>query len=134
MIVYRLAHKQVVDPRTGKPAGPYGTAAFEDAWQDQRDRFRRFLYVQDKLCDLSLGPTHLTPFADPELRFIYPNEICGFSSLEFLRQWFRGCLTDLRDVGFEVQEYDVPDKYVRTGYYGQVLFDCKQAKRTREDA
>lgn len=133
MIVYRLAHREVVDRRTGIPCGPYATGEYCNAWADRHDKMRRFFAAQDKLCRLTNNGEHPTPWADPRLNGIEPNEVCGFESVESLNLWFRGCLTDLEEIGFEVQQFDVPDDLVRVGMSGQAIFPVKNAKRVALD-
>lgn len=133
MIVYRLAHREVVDRRTGLPCGPYATLEYCDAWADRQDKVRRFFAAQEKLCRLTNNYGHPTPWADPRLNGINPSEVCGFDSLTALMKWFHGCLVDLEEIGFEVQRFNVPGKYVRVGEVGQVVFQVEKAERVAVD-
>lgn len=56
-----------------------------------------------------------------------PGVAFGFSSLDQLREWFWGYLHDLNRHGFHIVEFEVPEKYLASGYH-QVAFDKRYAQ------
>lgn len=48
-------------------------------------------------------------------------DVCGFDSIEKLKQWFHGCRSDLRKAGFYVAIYEVDAKEIKFGRR-QVIF------------
>ncbi|MFJ3084393.1 hypothetical protein ACIPJG_32205 [Streptomyces halstedii] len=63
------------------------------------------------------------PHHDASLQRILPRERCGFDSESALYEWFKGYEELLRENGFKVWVYEVPDDKVRVGNFGQALFD-----------
>jgi len=58
---------------------------------------------------------HPSPEDDPLLDGIYPDEFCGFATLNDLEEWFAGYEDVLADAGFEISVYTVPLYSVRYG-------------------
>jgi hypothetical protein len=132
MIVYRMAHSEVIDKRVNMPCGPYAGSWYAIEWSESDPKkLEQFMAAREKLVARSCTSAHLTPFADYLLNNIQPHEICGFSDEKSLRRWFKGCLMALKAVGFEEQQYEVPDSDVRLGLNGQVVFAALNAKRVR---
>lgn len=52
-------------------------------------------------------------------------DFCGFYSIEKLKQWFRGCLSELRKSGFYLAVYEVDAKEIKFGIE-QVVFPKPQ--------
>ena len=76
--------------------------------------------------DHSPSPLHPNVFRD--VIGWAESQICGFSSLESYRKWFKGYFEDLEADGMRLNVYNVPDKYVFYGKY-QVTFERKHAKK-----
>jgi hypothetical protein len=72
--------------------------------------------------------TKPTPWTDPKLRGVDPEEICGVDSMESLRFWFEDSIPALEEAGFVINKYEVPDWACRVGVSGQVLFRYRAAK------
>ncbi len=132
MIVYRLAHKEVIDKRVNMPCGPYAGSWYVMEWSDSDPKkLEQFMEAREKLVSKSCTRIHLTPYADRLLNNIQEWEVCGFADPVSLRRWFKGCLRTLQAVGFEEQQYEVPESEVRVGLNGQVVFAVLNAKRVR---
>lgn len=43
------------------------------------------------------------------------NRVCGFSTIEQLKQWFYGWRTKLREYGFKMKVYEISHKYTCIG-------------------
>ncbi|MGW6313796.1 hypothetical protein [Streptomyces sp. NPDC055099] len=65
---------------------------------------------------------HPSPQVDPNLNTIYPDEVCGFDSLDALNVWFEDFGDRLHSAGFHVWEYEAPEFSYRVGKFGQVVF------------
>jgi hypothetical protein len=53
--------------------------------------------------------------------------VCGFNDVITLKAWFRGWPKQLRQAGFAISVYTVPQDDVRVGER-QIMFDTKKAK------
>lgn len=123
MIVYRIEHRSILDERTNHLCGPLADMERFDG------PYRDAAYIaQNVVCDVMNGRMDKpTPWWDLRLNGIAPNEICGVDSKESLNFWFEYSIPFLEKAGFVVNKYDVPDKYVRHGESGQVVFQYKHA-------
>jgi hypothetical protein len=117
MRVYRVAHRTVRNSSGGYPAGPYHTSNYGD------DRAARD--VMWELGNAHCDSMHPSPYADGELQTIYAGEICGFDQRCHLDMWMGEWRQKLKDVGFCVYVYEVPE--ARVGWYGQALFKINDA-------
>lgn len=134
MIVYRVDHGEVSDPRTGMGCGPYAGAWYlgdllddrrNQEWSRGMDQWYGYM-VNNHRCE------YRTPSLDPELKSIKAGEVCGLASREAVVNWFgKRCLGHLEAAGFRVAKYDVPDECVRHGRDGQVLFEARKAKEIK---
>lgn len=131
MIVYRVEHESITNPRSGMPFGPCRV-----------DDIRRHMTLQQvnayerALCKLrnhlwANSDTLPTPIADCRLGYINSDEVCGTLSLEDVHAWFADSLPELEEAGFRVHRYEVPDKWAKCGMSGQVVFRVKHAKRVQ---
>lgn len=130
MIVYRVEHEEVKDPRTGGFAGPMSTSAFAEKPFEFRERFYN---AQNSVCRVMNNGDHPTPYADRLLNVILPTEVCGVDSPDAVAYWFGAALWELLLVGFTVRKYEVPDCSARRGEHGQILFQLAAAKRVDEE-
>lgn len=128
MIVYRVEHKDVVDPETGHAAGPFRSTSFYTAWDCDHKRLNAYIRAQEDLYVHILNGYYPTPWADPTLNTISPNEVCGFDSEDAFRDWFGATWPEFEAVGFRLAKYEVPAKDARRGLAGQVLFKFKNAE------
>lgn len=129
MIVYRVEHGEVIDPETKRPAGPFRSISFSTAWQGERKRLLTYCEAQERLYTHIQGGYYPTPWADPNLCYITPDEICGFANEASVKEWFGSSWPIFESVGFKINRYEVPDCDARRGEVGQVLFKFKNAQR-----
>ncbi|SFI81088.1 hypothetical protein SAMN05216275_10551 [Streptosporangium canum] len=119
MKVWRVAHKTLT--YNGFPSGPYVSKGIP-------------VEVQEGLARMNQAHTfdceHPSPDSDGGLDGIRNHERCGFDSREALDEWFYGFTKDLHDYGFCVYTYDLPDRTVRVGRFGQVVFSVQYALET----
>ncbi|WP_432118497.1 hypothetical protein [Streptomyces sp. bgisy032] len=89
--------------------------------------------VPDGLLDMwsaHNGGSHPSPKSDRALDFRITSdvEVCGFSSLDALLEWFRTWLDVLDEAGFRLWVYEVPDEDARVGGLGQTCFRADSAE------
>ncbi|QDH92130.1 unknown function [Streptomyces phage Dubu] len=128
MRVYRVGHaeKTRVIAGTRFPVGPYNGL---DEW-DMTDRPSVMIWAHS---GLGSDSHHPSPFADPLLGQIAAAEVCGFTSLDALLDWFDTYLGVLDENDFRVWVYDVPDAWVRTGArFGQLVFRAAEAAHVED--
>jgi hypothetical protein len=113
MLVYRVAHPNIITKSSGSAAGPY-------AARTQLDLDKGVRRELDEMAWRHTNDEHPNPTADGIV--IIDGNLCGFASVTLLRTWFRGSL-DLLDRGhFRVFVYDVPKRGVQYGHI-QLMFD-----------
>lgn len=116
MLIWRVAHKE--HTYLGFPSGPYFSAGLP----------LEIVVNTSGMGDAhSWEPKHPSPSEDPELGWVKADERCGFNSLNALFDWFDGFINLLRENGFVMYMYEVPEKYVRVGKFGQALFNWTAA-------
>jgi hypothetical protein len=129
MRVYRVGHAEKVRRIAAPghrglvlfPAGPYNGLSAVDGTADLDD----MQYAHS--CGGS-AKHHPAPHEDPALVDIAPYEVCGFTSLDALLDWFDTWLRVLDEADFRVWVYDVPDASVRIGQrFGQLVFIAADA-------
>lgn len=128
MIVYRVEHSTAVDDRTNHLCGPMSDL---DRCAGNGWRARQAALDAQDAVDYAMNghwDTKPTPWADPQLGGVAPEEICGVDSMESVRFWFEDSIPALERAGFTINKYDVPDWACRVGESGQVLFRCRVAK------
>ena len=123
MLVYRLEHRTAINQHSGLPCGPYNPAP--GVGRENRAAFEELLSA---LLDYSFNDRHMTPNSDPFLRGIYANEVCAFTSQEWLDAWFGPFVKELARYGFHVACYDVPADSLRVGVNGQCVFKARSGK------
>jgi hypothetical protein len=116
MLIYRVAHRTAI--YNGFPSGPYSGSGLP--WETRSA-------LRDMGREHSRDLRHPSPRQDSKLKHIFGVERCGFTSRRELYEWFEGFVQLLRDWEFVVYSYDVPDRYVRVGKFGQVIFDKNHA-------
>lgn len=111
MYIWRVAHPE--HTYQGFPSGPYVSAGLTP----------EIVMNMRPMGDAhNWEPRHPSPKEDPKLGWVRGDERCGFTTLDDLFGWFEGFTDLLRENGFIVYMYDVPDEYVRVGGFGQALF------------
>lgn len=116
MYIWRVAHPE--HTYQGFPSGPYVSAGLTP----------EIVMNMRPMGDAhSWEPSHPSPISDPELCWIKDDERCGFISLDALFDWFEGFINLLRENGFIMYVYEVPECHVRIGAFGQVIFHCEYA-------
>lgn len=73
---------------------------------------------------------HLSPSRDPMLKYIADDEVCGFTTLGGLDNWFAGYEDALAEAGFSIVAYIVPYTSCRFGK-DQGVFIRKHAEWSR---
>lgn len=127
MIVYRIEHSTILDEETGHPCGP-----MTDVDHFGRLRDKAFL-AQKALCKVMDGRLDKpTPFWDIFLNGIQEDEICGVDSMRSMEFWFEDTIPVLKEAGFVVSEYEVPDWACRVGMFGQVVFKYEEAEKVSD--
>ncbi|MCI3271039.1 hypothetical protein [Streptomyces cylindrosporus] len=121
MRVFRVGHREKTFTIADKPfpIGPYN-----------RDDYNADLNTDMIRAHGGWGSHkhHPTPAADPYLNGVYSWEVCGFSSLGALLDWFETFLQTLDRNGYALWVYDVPDEDVRVGMRcGQLVFEPESA-------
>lgn len=116
MHIWRVAHKE--HTYQGLPSGPYVSAGLTS----------EIVMNMRPMGDAhSWEPRHPSPEEDTELGWVEDEERCGFTSLGELFDWFEGFIKLLRENGFVMYVYEVPEEYVRVGKFGQALFNWTAA-------
>jgi hypothetical protein len=82
-------------------AGPYNGTSWSDELMD--------------MIDEHVAESHPSPHTDPMLNGIYPDEVCGFATIDAAEEWFAGYADALADAGFHLSVYTVPLADVRYG-------------------
>lgn len=128
MIVYRVEHSTALDDRTNHLCGPMASL---DRHAGNDWRARKAALDALEAVDYAMNghwDTKPTPWSDPKLRGIDPDEICGLDSMESVRFWFEDSIPALEKAGFVINKYEVPESACRVGRSGQVLFRYRVAK------
>jgi ribosome modulation factor len=100
MLVYRVEKDRL---------GPYAHYAIPDMGKDHTD-----------------SPDHPPPHRDKGIeRGIFGHEVCGFSSIDGLKAWFKGYRSTLKKRGFKIGVYEAEE--YKVGTY-QVLFTQRKAR------
>lgn len=73
---------------------------------------------------------HPEPWDDPMLGEIYPDEVCGFSTIDALEEWFYGYEDVLDEMGYSIVVYTTKLNLVRYGKK-QSLFVKNEATAVR---
>lgn len=120
MLVYRVAHSEIMDPNTGDryPIGPYRA----------RTQARLEPDVRERLTEMAWRHTddgHPSPTQDG-IKFFPSDHLCAFPGNDALRDWFAGYLDLLYRGHFRVFAYDVPKRSVFQGHV-QVVFNPRDA-------
>jgi hypothetical protein len=127
MRVFRVGHAEKVriihgaDGAVLMPAGPYNGLSWTDTTAGLDD-------MQYAHSFNGSAAHHPAPHEDVYLFDIAPYEVCGFTSLDALLDWFDTWLQVLDEADFRVWVYDVPDASVRVGRdFGQLVFIAADA-------
>lgn len=129
MRVYRVAHAEKVriihgaDGAVLMPAGPYNGLSSVDGTEGLDDMYFAHSFGGS-------AKHHPAPHEDPALALVdmAEEEVCGFTSLDALLDWFDTWLQVLDEADFRVWVYDVPDASVRVGQrFGQLVFIAADA-------
>lgn len=84
------------------------------------------IYEMDEDHSFNTDCSHPHPSVDGSIGGIRYGELCGFSDIDDLHDWFEGYLGKLWDLGFVIEYYLVPTDDVRHGNY-QVVFNRQNA-------
>lgn len=143
MKVWRLEHREWIQPESGHYVGPYcGVMPAEHLhrgydmpqWSDMTTHcgadctHKQINDVISHILDYS--DTRPLPGMDGISHNIDTDKgyVCGFSYESGLLDWFGNeVLDDLYEYGYVVRVYEVPMNYVRVGQY-QLMFHCAAAK------
>lgn len=114
MEIYRVEHRIY-------KIGPY-----------QLKSYRRYKYLARLSSFLNnkhySRDTHPIPFMDGITNFDF-KYFCGMKSEELLRQWFKGCLSKLREAKYIISVYESND-YIQGDY--QIVFNRRKAKLIKQ--
>lgn len=110
--VFRVAHRELLNPVSGTHFGPYATYQMP---------------FDEPQIDKDTTDEHPTPMMEG-LRYLEDDEVCGFYSLEACLSWFSEYeREELECCNFHIQVWEVPSQYVRVGAK-QTVFVPKQGR------
>jgi hypothetical protein len=103
VLFYRIARK---DPESERPHGPYRVRYMEN---------RELVDFSDEMSDSHSNNDHPSPTTDENLWYIDDEEVCGFTDMFDLNNWFDGWFERLHEFGYKLFVYETPRSSVRQG-------------------
>lgn len=134
MIVYRVEHESIKNREINFPCGPFQDSDVMTSLSKDYFKMDAYMRAIDVLMRRLNADTYKfpTPVNDWNLGWIDTYQVCGVDSLEAVHEWFGEALPLLEEVGFRVAKYDVPDRDVKCGRTGQVVFRIQHATKIEE--